>query len=226
MKKYEFAYDTYSRAGTIVFRIRALIDIPEKGVRVGDLGGYVSGEHNLSHAGTAWIGGNAEVLGSATVRENALVEGNSTISASADIAGNAHVFENATIDWATIKDNAEISGSASIYNQAKVYEDAHVSGNARVFNNACVFGHAQINVDDVTEKTYGHVNVYGGSWIHGDAMVYGDAVIKGNGDFGDNTRLFHGTIVNGEEVDGFLDDVPLEQCQDEQFLCEPRGIMM
>ena len=218
MKKYELTYNTHSRAGTMVYRIRALINIPEKGVRIGDLGGYVSGEHNLSHTGTAWIGGNAEVIGSATVREDALVEGNATISAGADIAGNAHVFGNATVYFATIKGNAQISGSASIYDRAKIYDNAQVSGNARVFNSARVFGNAQINVDDITKKIYGKVNIYGGSRIHGNAMVSGDTIIRGNADFGDNTRLYQGTIVNGESVDHSLNSTPMEQSHKNQSI--------
>jgi len=44
-------------------RIRALRDIPARGVRANDLGGWVAGEHSLSHDGYAWVFGNAQVFG-------------------------------------------------------------------------------------------------------------------------------------------------------------------
>lgn len=71
-KKYElFQDDLAKKLG--MYRIRALRDFGP--VIKGDLGGYVSGEHNLSHAGNCWIHHPAQVCGACHVSDNAQVGG-------------------------------------------------------------------------------------------------------------------------------------------------------
>ena len=60
-KKYSVEKDE----ATGLYRITALVDLP--GVRKGDLGGLIEGEHNLSHEGTCWVSGQARVSGEARV---------------------------------------------------------------------------------------------------------------------------------------------------------------
>ena len=69
MKKYEFTGETKEirllfRTATL-HRIRATVAFGI--VEVGDLGGWIEKEENLSHEGKAWIWGNAEVCGDAKV---------------------------------------------------------------------------------------------------------------------------------------------------------------
>ena len=59
-------------------RIRALCYV-RPGVRAGDLGGYVESESNLSHSGSAWVFGSAQVFGSAWVGGSARVFGSALI---------------------------------------------------------------------------------------------------------------------------------------------------
>ena len=56
MKKYEFTDETKIINGTVLRRIRAVRDIPEYGVRVGLIGGFLQSERNLSHDCPAWGG--------------------------------------------------------------------------------------------------------------------------------------------------------------------------
>ena len=69
MKKFEFTGETKTisllfRTATL-HRIRA---VEEFGlVKVGDLGGWIEKEENLSHEGKAWVYGDAEVWGNAKV---------------------------------------------------------------------------------------------------------------------------------------------------------------
>jgi hypothetical protein len=74
-----------------LYRIRALIDIPSHGVKVGDVGGWVESEDNLSHEGEAWIRDSARVYGSALIAENALVTGEAHVSGRAVVFGNAQI---------------------------------------------------------------------------------------------------------------------------------------
>ena len=69
MKKFEFTGETktislFFRTATL-HRIRAVAEFGL--VKVGDLGGWIEKEENLSHDGKAWVWGNAEVCGDAEV---------------------------------------------------------------------------------------------------------------------------------------------------------------
>ena len=88
MKKYEFTGETkeivlpYRNA--VLHRIRAIADFGT--VKVGDLGGWIEKEENLSHEGNAWVRGDAKVYGNAVVYGDAEVYGN------AWVCGNAEIF--------------------------------------------------------------------------------------------------------------------------------------
>ena len=75
MKKYEFTGETkrvelWNRTATL-HRIKATVEFGF--VKVGELGGWIEKEENLSHEGKAWVCGDAEVCGDAKVCGNAEV---------------------------------------------------------------------------------------------------------------------------------------------------------
>ena len=81
MKKYEFTGETKEirllfRTATL-HRIRATVAFGI--VEVGDLGGWIEKEENLSHEGKAWVWGNAEVCGDAKVCGDAEVCGDAKV---------------------------------------------------------------------------------------------------------------------------------------------------
>lgn len=87
MNKYELTDETHPTRPQL-HRIRALRNIPETGVKRGDLGGWIESEGNLSQvSGTAWVSGTARVFGTAQVFDNAHVSG------TAQVFDNARVFE-------------------------------------------------------------------------------------------------------------------------------------
>ena len=59
---------------------------------VGDLGGYIEKEDNLS--GDAWVYGNAQVCGDAKMSGNAWVSGDAKVSGNAQVSGDAKVSNN------------------------------------------------------------------------------------------------------------------------------------
>ena len=87
-------------------------------VEFGDLGGIVSGEHNLEQSGCSWIHYHAVVKGNAKVGGNAVV-------------GKPSIGEPSI--------GLEVSGSAKVYGRARVY-----GPNTRVFDSAKVFGYAHV----------------------------------------------------------------------------------
>ena len=81
MKKYEFTGETKEirllfRTATL-HRIRATVAFGI--VEVGDLGGWIEKEENLSHEGKAWVCGDAKVCGDAEVCGDAKVWGNAKV---------------------------------------------------------------------------------------------------------------------------------------------------
>ena len=113
MKKYELTSEYIEVFGRKLFRIKALIAFGS--IEVGELGGYVETENNLSQSGNAWVYGNARVYGDAWVYGNAWV------------SGNARVYGNARVS-----DNARVYDDARVYGDAWVYGNAWVSGNADI----------------------------------------------------------------------------------------------
>ena len=111
MKKFELTTDTKMRFGKKLFRIKALISFGN--VKVGDMGGYIEKEENLSQSGNAWVSGNARVYGDARVYGNAEVSGNTEVSGDAWVYGNAWVYGDAEVSGDA--DYATASGFGSEY---------------------------------------------------------------------------------------------------------------
>ena len=81
MKKYEFTGETkrvelWNRTATL-HRIKATVEFGF--VKVGELGGWIEKEENLSHEGKAWVCGDAKVCGNAKVCGDAKVCGNAKV---------------------------------------------------------------------------------------------------------------------------------------------------
>ena len=125
-------------------RIRAVRDIPDQGVRKGDLGGWVSSKY--LNDGTLRISGEAWVAGDAIVKENARVEGNACVKDNAVVAGSVRVSRCAVVEkgamiWGTIEvtDWARVGGSARIMGEGRIYRDAYIDTNAHIWGDEGVF---------------------------------------------------------------------------------------
>ena len=160
----------------VLVRIRATRDIPEQGVRRGDLGGWVAGAFTSSGepriAGTAWLHENAELRGDARIQEN------------------ARVFGKAVLDDSVIADgNACIGGAAE------------VTGRCRVTGNAVVEGHACL-ADDVFVCRDAYAG--GNAWLSGSISLFDDARVAGNAVIRGDAWLAAGAdITEGDHVKSF-----------------------
>lgn len=97
-------------------------------VKIGDLGGFIEKEENLSHRGDSWVDDIAIVFGDAEVSENAWVGGYSLIFDKAKITGNAKVRDSKICGQAEIRDNAIVDNAKSkIKGSALVYGSMHIS---------------------------------------------------------------------------------------------------
>lgn len=156
-KKFELVADmSVSFAGKTLSRIRALTEFKtSKGdiVKVGDLGGYVESEENLSQNGNAWIYDDAFVIGNARVYDDAEVHGNALV------CGNAGVFDDAEVcGRACVYGNAEVYGSARVYGRACVHGDCRISEKARICRDNQVLTIGPIGSRDATITFYRNKN--------------------------------------------------------------------
>ena len=177
-------FDTVGGGGLSSTRIKSLQDfetIHGDRIKKGDLGGIVSGKHNLEQSGCSWIHyhavvkGRAKVAGDAVVGEPSIGESSIglEVSGSARIYGRAHIFGANTrvFGSAEVYGMASVHGGADVYGESQVYGEAEVFGpDARVFNSAHVFGN--VAVSDRSE-------VYGNASVSGNVMIMDDADVRG-----------------------------------------------
>lgn len=139
--------------GKRVYRVRALKNFAD--VQIGDIGGYVEFEENLSQENDCWI------YDDAIVKDKARVEGK-----------------------VCIRNHAIVEGNSCICGKAKIYHHALVKGNTLVFGRAEIFDHAVIDLSNDNgiskdAKIFGNTHISGEFvFIQGKAMIYGNTNLK------------------------------------------------
>jgi hypothetical protein len=89
--KYKLGENSISIGGIRLYQIVSLKDFG--GVKVGDVGGWVESENNLSQEGECWVKNDACVYNSGRVSDNALVYDNAKVCENARVFGSAFVTE-------------------------------------------------------------------------------------------------------------------------------------
>lgn len=165
MKKFELTEEKIIvYGGDVLYRIKALKNFAD--VKIGDLGGFVEKENNLSHDGNCWIYDNAKIFGNAKIYDDAKIYGDAKVFGKAEIFGKAYVYEKAKISGkAKIYNNASVFGKAKIYGTAEIFGDAKIFGNVKIFRNAELFGDAEI-----TNNT--DFMVFKNTWSSGKFFTY------------------------------------------------------
>lgn len=125
---YELTDETRkSPTGVVVYRIRATRDIPEQGVKAGDLGGFIS--YNAVMFDNAWVADDAMLFGYAGATENARISGKARVGGSSHIKGHAHVGGRAKVlEFAVVQDNAVVKDRTVIKGASRVVGDTVVEG--------------------------------------------------------------------------------------------------
>lgn len=132
LKKYKLLTEdavplTYKHRGiedtTRVFPIEAIVDIPSKGVRKGDKGGYVESEDNLSHEGNCWIYPTCAVINGAVVLGNASISKETKMTGDSQVSGDSSV-ENSMLFDSMVDGNTKVSNSKLI--NSVIYEEGNI----------------------------------------------------------------------------------------------------
>ena len=207
MKKYELTDEVKLVGSKVHYRIRALVDIPYYHIYKGDLGGWVQGEHNLSHNGDCWVAEDAVVSDKAVVMGNAYISGQAKIvdsarvTHSARVSGRALVGEKARVSgWAYIADRTHVSSNALVTDHAYVCDDARIFGYARVTGDAHVYEESVIRDE---AHVGGTARILGSSIIKDTACVFGagrikDSIVGGNAWIDGDVSLIDGVTVDGK----------------------------
>jgi hypothetical protein len=149
------------------YRIKALKDfqlITSEVIKVGDIGGYVHGEHNLSHEGTCWIEYYARAYDNSMVMDNAVLKDFSRAFDNSTVSGNAVMKGDS---WA--KDNSTVSGNAVMKDYSMARDNSTVSGNAVMKDNSLAHNNSAISGNAVMKDC---------SWAEGDSIITGNAVLQ------------------------------------------------
>ena len=166
--------------------IMALVDIPEHGVKAGDLGGKVEGYKNLAQDGS-WIERGAEVSAEALVSDGALVKSGSrirdfarvcdknTVVEAVNMVQHAAVLEGSCVKsasiygWTVIRGGSIVLGPAG-FSQSTVIVDSFIEASTEISDSYIVESHifsgaevrgARIEGSNIRERA----NIFGSIWL-------------------------------------------------------------
>ncbi len=209
MKKYRLIEGDKEYRGQKLYQIQALRDFTTSNnteVKTGDLGGFVSGEHNLSHEGNCWVANSAEVRDKSCVSENGYVGGFSYLNGAVQVFGNARITRGDFYGEVKIYDNAKVSVKGTVCDEVEIFGNAEVGGkNTNIFDAVKIFENAVIGGSLICDIKIGdNVQIYGNAQIGtqcclaGNAEIYGNTRIKGgNVDIQDNVKICGAEITGG-----------------------------
>lgn len=208
MKKYCLIESERGDEDQKLYQIKALKTFTTSNgteVKEGDLGGFISGEHNLSHEGNCWVANSAEVWDQACVSENGYLGGITRLYDQAQLYGNARVRRGNIGGNVKIYGNAEVSVKGYISDDVEIYEnavvaskDTDISDSVKIFGNAHIGGfyRGDIKISEQA-KIYGNAQIGGTCHIKGNAEIWGDTVIAGS-----NVWIKDNVKICGAEISG------------------------
>lgn len=184
MKKYKLDLtDSKIVNGKTVYRIIAIKDIiidKKIVVKVGDKGGYVESENNLSHEGNCWIYDKAVVFDNAKLYDNAVMYDNSKMYENAVMYDDTILFDNVVVYG-----EAELSDEVCVYDNVKIYGNSIISGFVKIYDNAEIYGYAKI-------KDF--VRIYDNAKICDKAYVLGRTKVCKNAVISEEQKIINGVV--------------------------------
>lgn len=210
-----------------LYLIKALRDIPKYGVKAGDFGGYVTDKKILSHEGSCWIGGSAQVMDNVVVEEDAYIGDNALVHAVKanwgnrlsviEIRGNARITGDATVVSTLNGNDAPERYKRVIAGEVHVHGNAYLDSVEKINSNAKIYGNAYLNrvqyigegAEIYDDARIGRECIITSSKIFGKAEILGKTSISGSCIFG------HAIIPEGKKIiNGKLDEGQLYSAKD------------
>lgn len=191
-KTFEFTGETLLHNKVTLNRIRATVDIPERYVKKGDIGGWIEKEDNLS--GNAWVYDNSRVYGNAKVYDNAEIIGDSEVIDSAKVFGDASIRNKSKVKY-----HASVFGNA-VVNRSRVEGTSKLYGNAVITDESVIGDYACVYEDAFIEKSsiFGNANVSGKVIVRGNSAVHDNARVSGKVEITDRSYVCGDVSLSGE----------------------------
>lgn len=174
----------------LFYRLRALRDIPEHGVKAGDLGGYVRSGKNLSQQDSCWIGGEAMVGTNVRVIKNAYVGDNAVIYCLT--MENFHTYDS----YIQVGDNARVTGNAIVTSCQQTAPTSETIWKY-IWGNSHIFGDARL---DTVQQVSGSAKIYGNAHIHQATLIDGNVEIFDNAKINSGCSVTKSSKVFGNAI--------------------------
>lgn len=222
-KKYEFTEEfKYLTRYVKLKRIRAIMDIPEHGVKAGDVGGWIQKVGNLSRFGTCWVKDDAVVYGNAKVLDSSLIEGNAQVFGSSEIHGSSQISGDADISDKTIVKNSQIGGKAVVCGDVSIQDSIIMDDvsivakfskkinveNSKILERVSLLDGVSVcnsSIDGIEVRISNNARIEKSHITGKDLFISNNVVIK-------NSQI-DGTMVDNQDIFHILDDAIIEDSQ-------------
>ena len=175
-----------------LYRIQALRDIPRHGVKIGDLGGYVSDRKSLSHDGDCWVAKEAIVGEYSGVYDSALITDQAVIYGTT-VKGVVVVCDDAFIN------ESYLSGEIIVKDNAVIYDGA-IRGGAIVDKNSKIHASrikSEGTIVTITDEVAIESSRISGKFVASGNVRIIDAEIEGDTEVSGSSQILNGANISG-----------------------------
>lgn len=203
-KKYEVTNITMEFGERTLYRIRALKDFAD--VKTGDLGGWVSGENNLSQEGNCWIYDEAKCM------DNSKIYGNSTMHDYSEMYDYSIMYGDSEMhNYTEMHDYSIMYSYSKMYGCSKMRDSSTMYGNSKMYGNSMMCGRSKMF--DYSEM-FDDSAMYDNSIMNGYSIMFDSSEMHDNSEMHDYSKMYGDSILKDEEklygeliskVDKFID---------------------
>ena len=167
-RKYEMTNITMEFEERTLYRVRALKNF--RNVKAGDLGGWVSGKHNLSQEGDCWIYDEAKCMDNARMYHNSAMYNNAVMCDFSEMHGCSEMH-----NYSAMLDNSRMYNCSAMYDNSRMYNDSKMYNNSRMFDNSAMYNNA-VMLDN--SKMFENSRMYRDSRLKNKEKLCGKLVTK------------------------------------------------
>ena len=167
-RKYEMTNITMEFEERTLYRVRALKNF--RNVKAGDLGGWVSGKHNLSQEGDCWIYDEAKCMDNARMYHNSAMYNNAVMCDFSEMHGCSEMH-----NYSAMLDNSRMYNCSAMYDNSRMYNDSKMYNNSRMFDNSAMHNNT-VMLDN--SKMFENSRMYRDSRLKNKESLYGKLVTK------------------------------------------------
>mgnify|MGYP003452329938 CR=1 FL=1 len=159
-------------------------------VKEGSIGGFISGEHNLSHDDTAWVYHMGMVFDDALIIDSIVTDDaavfESAIVRDSEIGKKARVFGQALVTNSLITDNVDVCQGTTI-TDSEIFNACSVMGKSKVVGSVLMGGVRVTDHSEVVKSTLSDTVEVGGKSYCENCVLSGRTVVY-------NERLINATL--------------------------------